>query len=129
MTVLLQVTCSLNAGPHCDELLAALTYHEYGYAPDSSLAVIPCLMTRGRENKSITRIPTEWAEPARTVRAKLTVGHVVENESQKAALKIDFLLKVLMSSIIAAVGLIENFTVFVVSSMLLSPLLGNVKIY
>ncbi|GIY49845.1 uncharacterized protein CEXT_344601, partial [Caerostris extrusa] len=61
-----------------------------------------------------------------TVTARLTVAQVVDGVRAGAEPTFDFIMFVLIASMIAALGLLENSSVIIVASMLISPIMGPI---
>lgn len=59
----------------------------------------------------------------KSVRARLNVAQIVHAVKQDATLTFDFVVLLTIAALLAAFGLIENSTVFLASSMLISPLM------
>ncbi|XP_074642914.1 uncharacterized protein LOC141900082 [Tubulanus polymorphus] len=66
------------------------------------------------------------SEFKKSIKARLTVAQVVEGVRANAKLTFDFLMLIILASLIAAMGLVENNSVVLVASMLISPLMGPI---
>ncbi|UJR25144.1 hypothetical protein I4U23_006503 [Adineta vaga] len=62
----------------------------------------------------------------KSVRARLMVHQVVASIRASSAITFDFLLLICLASMLAAFGLLENSTVIIVASMLVSPLMNPI---
>jgi hypothetical protein len=62
----------------------------------------------------------------KSVRARLMVHQVVASIRASTALSFDFVLLICLASMLAAFGLLENSTVIIVASMLVSPLMNPI---
>ncbi|CAF1225266.1 unnamed protein product [Adineta steineri] len=62
----------------------------------------------------------------KSVRARLMVHQVVASIRASTALSFDFVLLICLASVLAAFGLLENSTVIIVASMLVSPLMNPI---
>ena len=62
----------------------------------------------------------------KSVRARLMVHQVVANIRASTALSFDFVLLLCLASMLAALGLLDNSTVIIVASMLVSPLMNPI---
>jgi hypothetical protein len=62
----------------------------------------------------------------KSVRARLMVHQVVASIRASTALSFDFVLLICLASMLAALGLLENSTVIIVASMLVSPLMNPI---
>lgn len=58
-----------------------------------------------------------------SVRARLNVAQIVHAVKQDATITFDFVTMVVVAGTLAAFGLVENSTIFLASSMLISPLM------
>ncbi|XP_071451791.1 uncharacterized protein [Hetaerina americana] len=67
-----------------------------------------------------------WNRFVSSVRARLTVAQVVESVRANAELTFDFTMLLLVAGMVAAMGLVENSSVTLVASMLISPLMGPI---
>ncbi|KAG8234463.1 hypothetical protein J437_LFUL011862, partial [Ladona fulva] len=65
-----------------------------------------------------------WEKFMASVRARLTVAEVVGSVRANAELTFDFVMLLIVAGMVAAMGLVENSSVSVVASMLISPLMG-----
>ncbi|KAG8187350.1 hypothetical protein JTE90_011712 [Oedothorax gibbosus] len=61
-----------------------------------------------------------------TVTARLTVAQVVDGVRAGAEPTFDFIMFVLIASMVSALGLLENSSVVIVASMLISPIMGPI---
>jgi hypothetical protein len=62
----------------------------------------------------------------KSVRARLMVHQVVASIQASSAISFDFILLICLASMLAAFGLLENSTVIIVASMLVSPLMNPI---
>lgn len=69
---------------------------------------------------------TAWSRFISSVRARLNVANIVNQVKADATITFDFLCLIIVASICAAFGLIEDSTLFLASSMLISPLMGPI---
>lgn len=67
-----------------------------------------------------------WNRLISSVRARLNVAQIVHEVKASAAITFDFLCLVIVASILAAFGLVEDSTLFLAASMLISPLMGPI---
>jgi hypothetical protein len=95
------------------------------------------LLVNSLENNSVD--PTSDLPPSRktrkgigksnfkkSVRARLMVHQVVASIRAGTALSFDFVLLIILASMLAAFGLLENSSVIIVASMLVSPLMNPI---
>lgn len=66
---------------------------------------------------------TAWNRFMNSVRARLNVAQIVHAVKQDATITFDFIMLLTIAGLLAAFGLVENSTVFLASSMLISPLM------
>ncbi|KDR09916.1 uncharacterized protein LOC110838384 isoform X2 [Zootermopsis nevadensis] len=137
-----QVFFTVGSGERCEEILRHLNESGIGVRLNSVVSVIPCtLHYQGKQPTSIEDCPdlqetdeskqksaklSAWDKFVLSVRARLTVAQVVEGVRADANLTFDFLVLLVLSGIVAALGLAENSTVILVASMLISPLMGPI---
>ncbi|XP_064537324.1 uncharacterized protein LOC135427677 isoform X1 [Drosophila montana] len=67
-----------------------------------------------------------WNRFMNSVRSRLNVAQIVRDVRQDAAITFDFCILLISAAILASFGLIENSTIFLASSMLISPLMGPI---
>ncbi|ALC40047.1 CG7384, partial [Drosophila busckii] len=65
-----------------------------------------------------------WNRFMNSVRSRLNVTQIVRDVRQDAAITFDFCILLVSAAILASFGLVENSTIFLASSMLISPLMG-----
>jgi len=68
---------------------------------------------------------TMRAELMESVKSRIAIDNVVTLVNRGAEFSFDYLMLVLVASIIAAVGLVTDNVVLIVASMLVSPLMGK----
>ncbi|KAK3921056.1 hypothetical protein KUF71_010271 [Frankliniella fusca] len=151
----IQVLFTIESPEACEEALQKLAGSGIGVLLNSVVSVLPCtLFYQGakssagstenlvaeKEDNAEEEYPgvtqsggaglkppqTEWEKFVQSVRARLTVAEVVEGVRANAVFTFDFLLLLIVASLVAAVGLVEDSTVILVASMLISPLMGPV---
>lgn len=64
-----------------------------------------------------------WNRFMNSMRARLNVAQIVEEVKRNATITFDFLALLMIAGILAAFGLVEDSTIFLASSMLISPLM------
>ncbi|KAK6188259.1 hypothetical protein SNE40_004476 [Patella caerulea] len=62
----------------------------------------------------------------KSIKSRLVVDQVVQSVRNNALFTFDYMILVLLASLIAATGLVENSSVVIVASMLISPLMGPI---
>ncbi|CAH1180530.1 unnamed protein product [Phaedon cochleariae] len=132
----LQVIFSVESSDRCEEILEILKENEIGQKWNSIVSVIPCtIQYHGNEGSKLMEDHTEddhthkntgWHQFITSVRARLTVAQVVENVKSHAALTFDFVFLILISTTMCAIGLVENSNVYLLSSMVMCPMMGPV---
>ncbi|PSN29722.1 hypothetical protein C0J52_24856 [Blattella germanica] len=142
-----QVFFSVGSGDHAEEILRHLKEAGIGIKLNSVVSVMPCaLYYQGKQqeleqqqiiddfpnadeldsDRRFSSKTSAWDKFVMSVRARLTVAQVVEGVKANANLTFDFLFLLTISSFVAAIGLVENSTVILVASMLISPLMGPI---
>ncbi|GJQ77228.1 hypothetical protein Trydic_g14897 [Trypoxylus dichotomus] len=138
----IQVTFTLRIDDLYEEVLEILKEYHIGFKYGSSVSVVPCTLHYGpkfddttkdndsqESNYKDTKLYSEnsgWSQFLLSIRARLTVAQVVENIKHQAALTFNFICLVITASTICAVGLVENDDVYLISSILISPMMGPV---
>lgn len=151
-----KISFCLEKGARCDETIHLLSEYGIGQKKGSSIAIVPCTLyddksrskTKERENKEILENLKEsaWNRFVGTVRARLNVAKIVEAVKSDASLTFDFIILLIVASMLASFGLIENryeflwlfflnlliknlsfySMLFLAASMLISPLMGPI---
>lgn len=131
-----KISFSLEKGIRCDDTIHMLSEFGIGQKEGSSIAIVPCTLyndkTRLKEDdESSTSTQamfreTSWNRFIGSVRARMNVAKTVEAVKSDAALSFDFVVLVIVASILASFGLVENSTLFLAASMLISPLMGPI---
>lgn len=103
-----------------------------GQKEGSSIAIVPCTLYNDKtrlkeddESSTSTQMfkETSWNRFIGSVRARMNVAKTVEAVKSDAALSFDFVILIIVASILASFGLVENSTLFLAASMLISPLM------
>lgn len=137
-----QIIFPIECGDKCEEILDILREHDIGTKLNSKISVMPCTIQyhghdvkehdeSSDEENSINDKDKEsknsgWNLFVSSVRSRLTVAQVVENVKARAAMTFDFIMLLLISTILCALGLVENNNIYMLSSMLISPMMGPV---
>lgn len=150
-----QVLFTIESREACEEALKKLAERGIGVLLNSVVSVLPCtLFYQGAKSTSgsidklddenednleedcpgvtqsacagVKPPQSEWEQFVQSVRARLTVAQVVEGVRANAGFTFDFLLLLIVASFSAALGFLENSTVILVASVLISPLMGPV---
>lgn len=132
-----QVTFTLENGVRCDDAIHVLSEFGIGQKECSSVVIIPCTLYRhnhlvnhddDQETTSSQSVikETAWNKFIGTVRARMNVAKIVEAVKADASLSFDFIVLLIVAGVLAAFGLVENSTLFLAASMLISPLMGPI---
>ncbi|KAF7267288.1 uncharacterized protein LOC143196408 [Rhynchophorus ferrugineus] len=136
-----QVMFPIECGTKCEDILTILREHDIGRKLNSKISVLPCsIYYHGNnldENEEFwedeTMLDKEnehknsgWNIFVSSVKSRLTVAQVVENVKAHAAMTFDFIMLLLISTTLCALGLVENDKFCMLSSMLISPMMGPV---
>lgn len=78
--------------------------------------------------KTLSIKDSAWTKFISSVRARLNVAKIVEEVKSDATLSFDFIILLIVASILAAFGLVEDNTLFLAASMLISPLMGPIMV-
>ncbi|ODM96319.1 hypothetical protein Ocin01_10361 [Orchesella cincta] len=71
----------------------------------------------------------QWKGFVASIKARLTVAQVVQNVKANSIITFDFIVMVLVAACIASLGLLEDSSVNLVASMLISPLMGPIMAF
>ncbi|CAL8100726.1 unnamed protein product [Orchesella dallaii] len=71
----------------------------------------------------------KWKGFVESIKARLTVAQVVQNVKANSVITFDFIVLVLVAGCIASLGLLEDSSVNLVASMLISPLMGPIMAF
>ncbi|KAM3966356.1 uncharacterized protein ACR2FA_012665 [Aphomia sociella] len=133
-----KVIFSLESGNLCEELLQVLRTFGIGSRHQSSVSVIPCTLyyksNRNDEQPTLSEQEKMWRSDSNSawtrfsssVRTRTNLAQVLHAVRADAALTFDWLFLLLVAAFVAAIGLVENSTVILVASMLISPLMGPI---
>lgn len=129
-----QIMFSLESGNKCDDVIYLLSSWGIGERFNSTISITSCTLFTERqkeeeEKTSETNGGTKdgpWNTFLSSVRARLNVAQIVEEVKHDAAISFDFVSMLCVASILAAFGLIEDSTLFLIASMLISPLMGPI---
>ncbi|XP_070490390.1 uncharacterized protein [Chironomus tepperi] len=129
-----KISFSLEKGVRCDDTIHLLSEHGIGHKNGSSCVIIPCSVYKDKshlrksdEDSSDNLFPeTSWNQHIGNVRARLNVEKLVHAVKSDATMSFDFIILLIVASIIASFGLVENSTLILTASMLISPLMGPI---
>jgi len=113
------------ASDYVEQVLCELQSIGIGRVPGSSMSVLPLSIhyspsSEIEKKETKERLDKFYA----SIKSRLMVAEVVARIQSGAQFSFDFLLLLLLASVIAFVGLVENSSVVLVASMLVSPLMG-----
>ncbi|XP_058120794.1 uncharacterized protein LOC131282381 [Anopheles ziemanni] len=128
---------SIESGPICDDVIYMLSSWGVGQRFNSTISITSCTLysqppvveeqqeeAGGEVNKN--NDGSAWNTFLSTVRARLNVAQIVEEVKHDAQVSFDFVSMLAVASILAAFGLVEDSSVFLIASMLVSPLMGPI---
>ncbi|XP_039952894.1 uncharacterized protein LOC126753564 isoform X3 [Bactrocera neohumeralis] len=134
-----QVIFTVEFNENYENLLDKL--HEWGIGDrvGSSVSVMNCLVSKTFRREAELDLPQEnddvnlneqkqsvWNRFMNSVRSRLNVAQIVRDVRQDAAITFDFVILLISATILAAIGLAEDSTIFLAASMLVSPLMGPI---
>ena len=113
-----QVTFSLENGVRCDDTIHMLSEFGIGQREGSTIAIVPCTIYSDHQrikdvdeetasSQSMSK-GTGWNKFIGTVRARMNVAKIVEAVKADATITFDFTIVLIVASVIASFGLIEN---------------------
>ncbi|XP_049279883.1 uncharacterized protein LOC125762130 [Anopheles funestus] len=130
---------SIESGPMGDDIIYMLSSWGVGQRFNSTISITSCTLysqppepvaeeaeegAAGEPNKN--NDGGAWNTFLSTVRARLNVAQIVEEVKHDAQVSFDFVSMLAVASILAAFGLVEDSSVFLIASMLISPLMGPI---
>ncbi|XP_071964188.1 uncharacterized protein [Antedon mediterranea] len=132
-----QMTFICSTAELTEKALNSLSEQGIGKNFQSSLSVIPVpihiadnSVTGSQEDlthkKDETQKDKKVKNFVKSIRSRLIVAQVVEEVKSSSNLTFDFVLLIILASLISAIGLSENSSVILVASMLISPLMGPI---
>ncbi|XP_075153043.1 uncharacterized protein LOC142226744 [Haematobia irritans] len=115
-------------------------FNEWGIGDreGSTVSVMNCIASKAFSTKdeddefndynvdNLDRKQGAWERFMNSVRSRLNVTQIVRNVRQDASITFDFVVLLISAAVLAAFGLIENSTIFLAASMLVSPLMGPI---
>ncbi|XP_076113501.1 uncharacterized protein LOC143081583 isoform X2 [Mytilus galloprovincialis] len=121
-------------GEKCEMILNKLVDQGIGKMDNTSVGIYPSSIFKGAatvaDNSDESDRDSEGSiyegEFRKSIKARLLVSQVVSSVQSNAEFKFDYLMLIITASIIAGLGLIENSSVILVASMLVSPLMGPI---
>ncbi|GFY16273.1 uncharacterized protein TNCV_2349181 [Trichonephila clavipes] len=110
----------------CDPPLAIVQRSVVHFSDNSDSDLSTLSKTKSEVKKAFRNFKDMQKKFLETVTARLTVAQVVDGVRAGAEPTFDFIMFVLLASMIAALGLLENSSVIIVASMLISPIMGPI---
>ncbi|XP_049536884.1 uncharacterized protein LOC125951848 [Anopheles darlingi] len=128
---------SIESGPICDDVIYMLSSWGVGQRFNSTISITSCTLYSqppeiGEQPEEPGADPNKnnedspWNAFLSTVRARLNVAQIVEEVKHDAQISFDFVSMLVVASILAAFGLVEDSSLFLIASMLISPLMGPI---
>lgn len=122
-----QITFSIESGPRCDDVIYLLCSWGIGERYGSTISITSCtLFTEQAQDEDEEKQVNGWSSFLTSARAQLNVASIVENVKKGATITFDYVTMLITAAIIAAFGLIEDSSVNLIASMLVSPLMGPI---
>ncbi|XP_014256255.1 uncharacterized protein LOC106670435 isoform X1 [Cimex lectularius] len=136
-----QVSFFVCSGEDYNTVLKVLSDNEIGAKKNSCVSILPCSLfyqkdgtIRSPKGKNVLSSKskydiandTAWDKFVQSVQPRIIVSQVLESVHYKATLTFDYLVLLLIAALTAALGLVEDSTVILVASMLISPMMGPV---
>ncbi|ESO07141.1 hypothetical protein HELRODRAFT_191072 [Helobdella robusta] len=123
-----QVTCIVSS-EECDLLLKVFENIGFLNLPLVNLHLINVSYTSGTELDKFDDSKNDVDEKIdfiNSIKARITVAEVINCVKKNAKITFDFFVLISIASIIATLGLLDNNTVCLVASMLISPMMGPI---
>ncbi|XP_037709726.1 uncharacterized protein LOC119547096 isoform X2 [Drosophila subpulchrella] len=135
------ISFSMDFDERYENLYEALQEWGIGDREGSAVSVVGCLAHRsfmqreaseeqGDQPSSTEYLNAQkqgiWNRFMNSVRSRLNVAQILRDVRQDAAITFDFCILLVSAAVLASFGLVENSTIFLASSMLISPLMGPI---
>ncbi|XP_039148595.1 uncharacterized protein LOC6731845 [Drosophila simulans] len=135
------ISFSMDFDERYENLYEALQEFGIGDREGSAVSVVSCLAHRSYVQREETEEQEDqpsstehinaqkqgiWDRFMNSVRSRLNVAQIVRDVRQDAAITFDFCILLVSAAVLASFGLVENSTIFLASSMLISPLMGPI---
>ncbi|KAH8378187.1 hypothetical protein KR093_009889, partial [Drosophila rubida] len=136
-----QISFTLEFNEIYESLYDALQQWGIGDREGSTVSVMNCIASKSftgnkKESQHEPADPASsdnnnnhhgtWNRFMNSVRSRLNVAQIVRDVRQDATISFDFCILLISAAILASFGLVENSTIFLASSMLISPLMGPI---
>ncbi|XP_078317414.1 uncharacterized protein LOC111120045 isoform X2 [Crassostrea virginica] len=122
-------------GERCESILNQLAKEKIGDHPGTSISIFPSTIYRGNIPKDSDEEAEEDGEEddrdeetpfKKSIKARMLVTQVFNTVRDNAQFTFDYLVLCVVASVLACLGLVENSSVILVASMLISPLMGPI---
>ncbi|CAL1545025.1 unnamed protein product [Lymnaea stagnalis] len=119
-------------GERCEEILQRLTLLKISISVFPASISIASLTKKDEAEQVKQRLEKEdklaqkVSEFKKSIKSRLVVAQVVDSVKSDALFTFDFLMLVMLASMVAVMGLLEASSVALVASMLVSPLMGPI---
>ncbi|XP_005099576.1 uncharacterized protein LOC101851953 isoform X2 [Aplysia californica] len=122
-------------GERCEEVLDKLAKLDVGVIPRSSVSVFPASISAAEEEEVDTiqkmieredKLAEKVTEFKKSIKSRLVVAQVVDSVKGDALFTFDYLMLLVLASLVSVMGLLESSSVVLVASMLISPLMGPI---
>ncbi|XP_052852318.1 uncharacterized protein LOC128262231 [Drosophila gunungcola] len=135
------ISFSMDFDERYENLYEALQEWGIGDREGSAVSVVSCLANRSYVQREAMEDQEEqassnehinaqkqgiWNRFMNSVRSRLNVAQILRDVRQDAAITFDFCILLVSAAVLASFGLVENSTIFLASSMLISPLMGPI---
>ncbi|XP_030380462.1 uncharacterized protein LOC115628479 isoform X2 [Scaptodrosophila lebanonensis] len=135
-----QITFTIEFNEVYEKLHEALQEWGIGDREGSTVSVMNCIATKSyvryeedeyadlssNQYSANAKKHGAWNRFMNSVRSRLNVAQIVRDVRQDAAITFDFCILLVSAAVLASFGLVENSTIFLASSMLISPLMGPI---
>ncbi|KAK2725623.1 uncharacterized protein LOC136032262 isoform X2 [Artemia franciscana] len=116
-----------------DEIVDTFDQAGIGIKYNSSYRIIPCLFYESTQVpaclEAVDRKTKQESEPSdflKTLKSRFAVQQVVDGSRMAGTINFDYSVFLLCAGLLAATGLVENSSVILVASMLVSPIMGPI---
>ncbi|RUS92106.1 hypothetical protein EGW08_000130 [Elysia chlorotica] len=125
-------------GAECEEILNRLSVIRIGIESKSSISIFPATISIASVQKKEQavqlqdqlqredKLEEKVEEFKKTIKSKLVIQQVITNVEGDAIFSFDYLMLIVLASLVALMGLLEASSVVLVASMLISPLMGPI---
>ncbi|XP_055683915.1 uncharacterized protein LOC129790456 isoform X2 [Lutzomyia longipalpis] len=129
-----QIMFALENGRTCDQVTQWLNEWGVGYREGSTVILTPCTVhdfSTNPESRTTSQLDLShkegmWERFVASVTARLNVAQLVDQVRVNAEIRFDFVTLIIVAAILAGFGLVENNSLFLAASMLISPLMGPI---